>query len=270
MTGTASGVRETTGGAGQGTAATGLPLAAFLLGFATAGFLDIVALHQILQWHHFLSTLGGDLRWQVAADGWYHAALFAVAAAGLWRLWRARDDLSRPGAGRTVGAWALIGLGTCYLIDVLFLHLTLDLHHVRMDVPNPVAWDVGFVAVFGFGPVVAGLWLRRRNPPSGGERAGTARLQAAALAALVSLAGLAALRPGAEAAPTIIAFAPWVAERDAVRAALSGGGELVWTDGAGVVIVRDMPTRHAVDLYRAGAMFVGGGALPAACLEWGA
>ena len=247
----------------------GLPLAAFLLGFAVAGFLDIVLLHQILQWHHFLSTLGGDLRWQVAADGWYHAAIFAVAAVGLWRLWAARGDLAAPGAGRALAAWGLIGLGTCYLIDVLFLHLTLDLHHVRMDVANPVAWDIGFVSVFGFGAVAAGLWLRRRGPPSGGgTRGGTARVQAAALAALVCLAGLLALRPGAEAAPTIVAFAPWVAERDAVRAALAGGGDLVWTDGAGVVIVADMPMGHAFDLYRSGAMFVGGGALPAACLEW--
>ena len=255
------------------TVGSGLPVAAFLLGFATAGFLDIVLLHQILQWHHFLSTFGGDLRWQVAVDGWYHAAIFAVAAAGLWRLWRARDDLAEPGAGRTMAAWGLIGLGTCYLIDVLFLHLTLDLHHVRMDVPNPIAWDIGFVAIFGFGSVAAGLWLRRqghKRPPGGGGngRPRTARPLAAAFALFVALAGLAALRPGVEAAPTIIAFAPWVEESDAVAASLASGGNLMWTDGAGVVIVKNMPFRHALDLYRAGAIFVGGGALPAACLEW--
>ena len=284
MTGAGS---ETTSGSGaagvpgivgnaSGMGATGVPLAAFLLGFAAAGFADIVLLHQILQWHHFLSTLGGDLRWQVAVDGWYHAAMFVVALVGLWRLWRARGDLSRPGAGRTVAAWALMGLGACYTIDVLGLHLGLDLHHVRMDVSSPVAWDIGFVVAFGFGPRAAGLWLRGPDsrPPSGGSsdggggRPGTARPQAAALTALVVLAGVAALRPGAEASPTIVAFAPWVAERDAVRAALASGGDLVWTDGAGVVIVADMPVGHAVDLYRAGAMFVGGGALPAACLEW--
>ena len=61
--------------------------AAFLLGFALSGFLDGILLHQILQWHHLLSALEGDLRFQVVADGWFHVAMYAVAAAGLWRLW---------------------------------------------------------------------------------------------------------------------------------------------------------------------------------------
>ena len=241
-----------------------LPLAAFLLGFAAAGFIDIVLLHQILQWHHFLSTLGGDLRWQVTVDGWYHAAIFAIAVAGLWRLWRARSDLATPGGGRTVAAWALIGLGTCYLLDVLVLHLGLDLHHVRMDVANPIAWDIGFVALFGFGPVALGLWLRRRDPPSPAGR--TARTGAATLAALVFVAGVAALRPGASEAHTIVAFAPGVSTADAMHAALAAGGRFVWSDGKGVVVVADMPLTHAPALYRAGAMFVGGGMLPVGCL----
>ena len=253
----------------------GIPLAALLLGFAAAGFVDIVLLHQILQWHHFLSTLGGDLRWQVAADGWYHAAMFAVAVAGLWHLWRARDDLSAPRAGRTMTAWALIGLGGWYVVDVLVLHLGLDLHHVRMDVPNPVAWDIGFVIVFGLGPLLVGLWLRRggTHPPSDGSPSGdgrphSTRAQAAALASFVVLTGLLALRPGADAAHTIVAFAPSVSERDAVHAALAAGGDLVWTDGTGVVVVTGIPLGRAFSLYRSSAMFVGGGRLPAACLEW--
>ena len=168
----------------------GLVPAAALLGFAAAGFVDIVALHQILQWHHFLSTLGGALRWQVAVDGWYHAAMFGVAVAGTVLLWRARDGLSRSGAGRTMAAWALIGLGGWYVVDVLVLHLGLDLHHVRMDVANPEAWDIGFVILFGFGPLVLGLWLRRGGGPSGTSR--SARAGAATLALAVAALGAAA------------------------------------------------------------------------------
>ena len=257
---------------GRSGTATGLPLAAALLGFAAAGFVDIVLLHQILQWHHFLSTLGGDLRWQVAVDGWYHAAMFVVGVVSVWLLWRARGDLSRPGAGKTMVAWALIGLGGWYVVDVLILHLGLNLHHVRMDVPNPVAWDIGFVVLFGFGPLLYGLWLRRRGPrpPSEGSdgRSRGARVQAVVLVVAVTLLGLGALRPGSDTAHTIVAFAPGVAERDAVQASLAGGGNLVWTDGAGVVIVADMPLGHAFSLYQAGAMFVGGGRMPASCLKW--
>lgn len=252
----------------------GLPLAAALLGFALAGFVDIVLLHQILQWHHFLSTLGGDLRWQVASDGWYHAVMYAVALAGLWTLWRARADLAARGAGRVVAAWGLIGLGGWYVIDVLLVHFLLDLHHVRMDVANPIAWDIGFVLVFGLGPVGIGLWLRRDrpHPPSdGGGRAARARaggLAALTLANLVLATGFVALRPVPGDADTIIAFAPWVTEAEAIRLSLAAGGGLVWSDGAGVVIVADMPAGRVLDLYRRGAIFVGGGALPAGCMEW--
>ena len=56
---------------------------AALLGFALSGFFDGILLHQILQWHHLLSATGGDLAFQVAADGWFHVGMYAIAVAGL-------------------------------------------------------------------------------------------------------------------------------------------------------------------------------------------
>jgi len=34
--------------------------AGLVLGFALGGFLDGILLHQLLQWHHFLSLVPGD------------------------------------------------------------------------------------------------------------------------------------------------------------------------------------------------------------------
>ena len=58
----------------------------YLLGFAFGGFFDGILLHQILQWHHLLSAINGqDIRFQVAADGYFHAFMYVIAAVGLWR-----------------------------------------------------------------------------------------------------------------------------------------------------------------------------------------
>src|SRR5690606_25161936 len=45
-------------------------------------------------------------------------------------------------------------------------------HRIRMDVPNPLPWDLGWLLVFGLLPLFAGLWLRRRADPHGGGQAG--------------------------------------------------------------------------------------------------
>lgn len=49
----------------------------YLLGFVLGGFFDGILLHQILQWHHFLSTINSDnIRLQVAADGYFHVLMY--------------------------------------------------------------------------------------------------------------------------------------------------------------------------------------------------
>src|SRR4051794_27217681 len=62
---------------------------AAILGFAFGGFCDGILLHQVLEWHHFLSLVPGkDLRTQILADGLFHLATYAVAAIGLLLMWR--------------------------------------------------------------------------------------------------------------------------------------------------------------------------------------
>ena len=240
----------------------GVAVAAFLLGFALSGFFDGVLLHQILQWHHLLSGLGGDLRFQVVADGWFHAGMYAVAALGLWRLWRARGDL-RGSGGAGVARWGLIGFGSWHVVDAIGSHWLLGLHRIRMDAARPLAWDLAWLVLFGLIPLAAGLGTRPRDGGGGGGRS------AAALAlAAVAFGGWAALPPAGRPFATV-AFAPGIPPASAFRAAALAGGGVVWSDAAGgVYVVAGLGPRGTLDLLRGGALFVGGAGLPAGCLAW--
>ncbi|WP_051379031.1 DUF2243 domain-containing protein [Derxia gummosa] len=187
-----------------------LARAVAMLGFALGGFFDGILLHQVLQWHHLLSGLRGapwaDLRVQVAADGLFHAAMYAIALAGLWKLWRLRTVTIAPGAReRTAGA-ALAGFGLWHVVDGVLSHWVLGLHRVRMDVPDPLFWDVLWLVAFGLAPLFAGMALLRAaepgsRPPYPGWQTLRARRGngsgARWLVLAVTLAGLAAARgPG--------------------------------------------------------------------------
>ncbi|WP_324099374.1 DUF2243 domain-containing protein [Bordetella hinzii] len=141
------------------------------LGFAMGGFFDGILLHQILQWHHLLSALRtgvlADLRMQVAVDGLFHALMYAVAAVGLWMLYRARrgDAAIRP-------PWPAfwMGFGVWHIVDALFSHWITGIHRIRMDSGMPLFWDVLWLAVFGLLPFFLGWRGRGGSQPVSAAR----------------------------------------------------------------------------------------------------
>src|SRR5690606_25217718 len=144
-----------------------LARAAFWLGFALSGFFDGVLLHQVLQWHHLLSAVRGeDLRFQIAADGYFHLFMYAIALAGLWMLWQARAGF-RDGAAARFLAWLLIGFGAWHVLDAVASHWLLGIHRIKPGSANPLAWDLGWLLAFGAAPLAIGLVLRRRGPRLG-------------------------------------------------------------------------------------------------------
>ena len=67
-----------------------------LLGIGFGGFFDGIVLHQVLQWHHMLSSTGDNptntvagLEENTLADGLFHSFTFLAALAGLWIVWAA-------------------------------------------------------------------------------------------------------------------------------------------------------------------------------------
>ena len=140
-----------------------------LLGLGLGGFVDGILLHQILQWHHMVSsvestppnTLAG-LEANTVADGFFHAATWVLTSAGMITAliaWR---------QGRIAPSWSfqlglvLAGWGVFNLVEGTIDHQILGVHHVRDDLGAPLSWDIGFL-VLGAVLLVGGWLLHRRG-----------------------------------------------------------------------------------------------------------
>ena len=138
-----------------------------LLGLGLGGFVDGIVLHEILQWHHMISstrspdTLAG-LEMNVVADGLFHVGTWLLVMAGSTMTvvsWRQR---------RLAPNWSfhfgllLAGWGVFNVVEGLIDHVLLEVHHVRDDLGGPLAWDLGFLA-FGVVQIGVGWLLHRRG-----------------------------------------------------------------------------------------------------------
>jgi uncharacterized membrane protein len=131
------------------------------MGVGLGGLFDGIVLHQILQWHHMVSTpvppvTLQDLETNTLADGLFHAFAWVLTVGGLLGLLVTRSDLDVPGRGRRVVGGLLIGWGGFNLVEGIVDHHLLGLHHVRPG-PDEALYDIGFL-VWGAGMVVLGWW----------------------------------------------------------------------------------------------------------------
>ena len=140
---------------------------ALLLGIGLGGFVDGSVLHQILQWHHLLTSPGHQPMTTVAgleantlADGLFHVATWLCVAVGSWLTVRAWKDGRLAPPWRTYFGLLLVGWGAFNLVEGLIDHQLLGIHHVRDDLGGPLGWDLGFLA-FGALLLVGGWALAR-------------------------------------------------------------------------------------------------------------
>lgn len=134
-----------------------------VLGVGLGGFLDGIVLHQLLQWHHLVSsrratTTVAGLEANTFWDGVFHAAMWVVVAVGVALV--AREN-RRSRDRRALLGWALVGWGAFNIYDSVVDHWLLGLHHIREGVANEWVYDVAFFAI-GIALVVAG-WLVQRS-----------------------------------------------------------------------------------------------------------
>ncbi len=146
-------------------------LPGLLLGVGLGGFVDGIVLHQILQWHHMLTSTGDQpadtvagLETNTLADGLFHVLAWAFVVAGTLltvREWR---------AGRRAPPWpALLGLlfvgwGVFNLAEGAVNHHLIGIHHVRDDVADSTWWDLGFLGLGAALVLVGGLLVRAAWP----------------------------------------------------------------------------------------------------------
>ena len=239
-----------------------------VLGIGLSGFFDGILLHQILQWHHLLSLVPGepfrDIGTQILADGLFHVLMYLVTAAGLWLLWRRRAVLALPtGGARAVVGGVLLGFGLWNLIDVGFFHWVLGIHRVRVNVPDPMLYDLGWIAVLGIAPFAIGVLLLRGGSSTSGKHGAAAAL---ALVLLASYAAWQAALPPPNTRTALVLFPPGANQGTLFNAALAAGAPVLWMDPRGrmMAVSLDHPTAKRL-LYRGGALFVARSAALAGC-----
>ena len=155
--------------------------AGIFFGLGLGGFFDGIVLHQILQWHHMLTSAGypadsiANLEINVLWDGIFHASTYIFTVIGLVILWRAARKEHIRWAGRLLPGSILMGFGIFNLVEGTINHQLLGLHHVNETVPQEqwIYWDIGFL-IWG-AAMLAGGWHLVRT----GQQRTAARMAAA-------------------------------------------------------------------------------------------
>lgn len=144
----------------------GFPVSAgILFGLGLGGFFDGIVLHQILQWHHMVTSAGyppdsvENLKINTFWDGVFHAATYVFTALGLYVLWRYARTKHIRWSGKLLPGALLMGFGIFNVVEGLINHQLLGLHHVNETVPREqwIYWDIGFL-VWGAAMIIGG-WL---------------------------------------------------------------------------------------------------------------
>ncbi|APO72447.1 hypothetical protein IE4872_PD01930 (plasmid) [Rhizobium gallicum] len=142
--------------------------AGIMFGLGLGGFFDGIVLHQILQWHHMLSswypiTSIENLELNTLWDGVFHSATYLFVLSALFILWRSARLAHFRWSTKVLIATMLIGFGLFNVIEGLVNHQVLGIHHVNETVDREtwLYWDIGFLA-WGAAMVAAGLVMARR------------------------------------------------------------------------------------------------------------
>jgi uncharacterized membrane protein len=152
-----------------------LLLPGVVLGVGLGGFVDGIALHQVLQWHHMLTSTDTDriglpyyspdtvsgLRINTLWDGVFHTLTWLAVLTGLGLLYsRVTRDRRSAWTGRSLWGWILVGWGLFNLVEGIVDHQLLGIHHVHGG-PQQLWWDMGFLVL---GAVLVAIgWLVQRG-----------------------------------------------------------------------------------------------------------
>jgi uncharacterized membrane protein len=146
---------------------TPLIAAGIVLGIGLGGFFDGVVLHQILQWHHMLSsvrplTTVSNMDLNMVWDGLFHAFDWVMTVAGIALLWKAggRDDV--PWSSNIFVGSLLMGAGLFNMVEGVIDHQILGIHHVKPG-PHQLAWDLGFLALGALLFLVGWIMLQNKT-----------------------------------------------------------------------------------------------------------
>ena len=154
---------------------TSLALPGIVLGVGLGGFIDGILLHQVLQWHHMLTSTDSDrigvdyypkntvhgLEINTVWDGLFHTFTWLAVLVGLALLYsRVTSSRRRLWTSRALWGWVLVGWGLFNLVEGIIDHHILAIHHVRSG-EHQTLWDIGFLILGAL--LVLGGWLLQRS-----------------------------------------------------------------------------------------------------------
>jgi uncharacterized membrane protein len=147
--------------------------AGLVLGVGFGGFVDGIALHQILQWHNMLSGVVPPvdlitMKYNMIWDGVFHALTWTACLVGVLLLFRAARSPGAAWSGKLLIGAMIAGWGLFDLVEGLIDHQLLGLHHVHPGA-DQAAWDLGFVALAGVGFIALGYAIARTSKPGPGH-----------------------------------------------------------------------------------------------------
>ncbi|WP_328862961.1 DUF2243 domain-containing protein [Streptomyces sp. NBC_00306] len=155
-----------------------LKLPGITLGVGLGGFVDGIALHQLLQWHHMLTSTNHDrigvkyypattidgLRMNTVWDGIFHTVCWLAVLAGLALLYsRVTHHRRRVWTSPALWGWVLVGWGLFNIVEGLVDHQILGIHHVYAGAQQ-AWWDAGFL-LLGALFVAVGWAIQRHGRP---------------------------------------------------------------------------------------------------------
>jgi uncharacterized membrane protein len=146
--------------------------AGIFFGLGLGGFFDGIVLHQVLQWHHMLSSwypvntienLELNTRW----DGIFHSTTYLFVLIGLFLLWRTAHRKHLYWSSKLLIGTMLLGFGIFNTVEGIIDHHLIGIHHVNETVVReywPI-WDIAFT-LWGAAPGS----VRRHNDPDDTSR----------------------------------------------------------------------------------------------------
>jgi uncharacterized membrane protein len=134
-------------------------------GLGLGGFFDGIVLHQVLQWHHMLSSWYPiqdvpSLELNTLWDGIFHSTTYVFVVIGLFLLWRTAHRRHLLWSNKLLVGTVLIGWGVFNVVEGIIDHEVLGLHHVNEVVAQSqrIYWDMGFL-IWGAAMFIIGMVL---------------------------------------------------------------------------------------------------------------
>jgi uncharacterized membrane protein len=146
------------------------PLSAgILFGLGLGGFFDGIVLHQVMRWHHMLSSWYpvnslANYELNTLWDGIFHSTTYLFVVAGLFILWRTAQRRHLYWSSKLLAGTMLIGFGAFNVVEGMIDHHVLGIHHVNelVDTAYRFYFDAGFI-LWGAVMLIVGWILLRKG-----------------------------------------------------------------------------------------------------------